>query len=341
MIELAPKLAAPHYNLACSLARQDKKEEAFKALQQSVDLGQVDAAHFKADDDLTTLRSDPRFAAIVKQAEANDKKALAEAEKGEEIKGVRTVENDVEDGLRYRLRISPDASKEKPQRLIVWLHPSGGSMNSVVERLSPQLIQHGYALVVFTRKSFAGWSEDEIPKLDRTLKALAKIDGLDADRPLLLGFSAGGQMALILWRNGLQRWGGLVLDAAYPVDLTVSPPALVPPPKIAADAKQTPILVLVGTRDGGARVWQKAAAPYREAGIPLSIEYVSGLGHTGLFGPEQTRRLLSWLDDVSAGKLPTTTVGKPDAAKPPAAKPAEAKPAEAKPAEPSPADKKQ
>ena len=195
---------------------------------------------------------DPRFAAVVKQAEENERKALGAAEKAADIAGVRTIENEVEGGLRYRLRISPTARKEKPQRLIVWLHPSGGSMNNVVEQLSPRLNRHGYALLVFTRKSFAGWSGDDIPKLERTLQALATIDGLDVRQPLLLGYSAGGQMAMILWRQGLERWGGLVLDAAYPIDPSVVPPSVLPPPKTDKAARQTPVLVLVGTRDGGA-----------------------------------------------------------------------------------------
>jgi hypothetical protein len=36
-------------------------------------------------------------------------------------------------------------------------------------------------------------------------------------------------------------------------------PSLQLPPKDADAAKQTPIFVLVGGRDGGARVWQQAA----------------------------------------------------------------------------------
>ena len=85
----------------------------------------------------------------------------------------------------------------------------------------------------------------------------------------------------------------------------------VPPPPEAA--KRTLILVLVGRRDGGSQIWRQVAAPYREAGIPLSVEYVAGLGHTWLLGKDQTQRLMAWLDDVAAGKLPATTVGKPDA----------------------------
>lgn len=311
MIELAPKFAAAHYNLACVLARQDKKEDALAALEKAVALGQADAAHMQRDDDLAVLRGDPRFAAAVKQARANERQARGAAEKGGVIEGVRTIENEVDDGLRYRLRIGSKATKEHRHRLVVWLHPSGGSMNNAVEAFAPRLAEHGYAVVVFTQKNFAGWSGDDATRLERTLEALGTIEGLDARRPLLLGYSAGGQMALMLWQKDPARWGGLVLDAAYPVDLRGDRPTLQLPPKDADAAKQTPIFVLVGGRDGGARVWQQAEKPYREAGIPLSVEYVEGQGHTWLFGKDQTGRLLDWLDDIAAGKLPSATIGKP------------------------------
>src|SRR5208337_1691391 len=99
------------------------------------------------------------------------------------------------------------------------------------------------------------------------------------------------------------------------VDLRGRRPSLLPPPKAGKATKPTPVLALVGTRDGGAQVWKMAAAAYREAGVPLSLEYVPERGHTWLFGKEQTERLMAWLDDVTAGKLPATTVGQPPQAR--------------------------
>lgn len=58
-----------HYNLACSLARQKKTGEAFTSLQQAVDLGFRNRQHIAADPDLENLRSDERFAAVLKSAD--------------------------------------------------------------------------------------------------------------------------------------------------------------------------------------------------------------------------------------------------------------------------------
>ena len=81
MIELAPKLAGAHYNLACSLARQDKKEEALKALQTSVALGLRRRRAYQGGRRPGPAFARTRFAAAVKKAEENEQKALGPVEK--------------------------------------------------------------------------------------------------------------------------------------------------------------------------------------------------------------------------------------------------------------------
>ena len=90
-------------------------------------------------------------------------------------------------------------------------------MNETVEAMAPMFIKHGYALVVFTQKNYAGWSDSDVPKLFVSLKEIGQIPGIDARKPILFGFSAGGQEALGLWMIDPGRFGGMVLDAAYPV----------------------------------------------------------------------------------------------------------------------------
>ena len=54
-----------YYNLACALARQGKKEEAFAALEQAVAAGYNRDQHAREDEDLAPLRADPRFAKLM------------------------------------------------------------------------------------------------------------------------------------------------------------------------------------------------------------------------------------------------------------------------------------
>ena len=248
LIDLAPKQPDGHYNLACALARMGQTDDALAALASAVESGYADPSHLRQDDDLASLHADKRFDDLLKKSAENQRNAPFE--KGIDLgDDVKTIEAFPEGGLRYRLRMPATATREKPARLIVWLHPSGGSMDNVVEGLAPTLAKHGYALAVFTQKQFMGWTSDDAQLLiDKTLPAIAKTEGLDAARPILMGFSAGGQMALLLWHEHPEQCGGLVLDAAYAIDTQhYDPrnPKLLDLPK-GEGFKKTPLLVVVG-----------------------------------------------------------------------------------------------
>lgn len=64
LASLKPKDAVVYYNLACSLALSGRKDQAFRALQRSIELGFHDLEHLKRDSDLKSLRSDPRFQSL-------------------------------------------------------------------------------------------------------------------------------------------------------------------------------------------------------------------------------------------------------------------------------------
>jgi len=307
LTRLLPEQPAAHYNLACALARLGKADDALACLGKAIEAGYADPTHMRGDDDLSSLREDKRFAELLTKARANRQKLIARLpyDKGADIQGVKTVEGNPEDGLRYRLRLSEKATPEKPHRLIVWLHPSGGSMNSTVEALAPRLTERGFALLVLTQKQFTGWSADDARSLtEKTLPDVARMKEIDVGKPLLLGYSAGGQMALELWYASPEKWGGLVLDAAYPVKQENGkyvPRAL---PKNDG-IKKVPLLVLVGDKDGGSPLWKKLTPDWREAGVPLTIRHIEGKGHTWLFGKAEVALLETWLADVAAGKLPS------------------------------------
>lgn len=53
------------YNLACSYALLQMKNEAFTALKRCIALGYTDLDHLKNDPDLAYLKKDSRFSAII------------------------------------------------------------------------------------------------------------------------------------------------------------------------------------------------------------------------------------------------------------------------------------
>lgn len=54
------------YNLACSLALTGAESEALAELERAIALGYDDAEHLVADEDLASLRGDPRFAELAR-----------------------------------------------------------------------------------------------------------------------------------------------------------------------------------------------------------------------------------------------------------------------------------
>jgi putative intracellular protease/amidase len=59
------RAAAAHYNLSCAWARKGERENAFAALARAVDAGWMRRGTTERDSDLTPLRDDARFAALL------------------------------------------------------------------------------------------------------------------------------------------------------------------------------------------------------------------------------------------------------------------------------------
>jgi pimeloyl-ACP methyl ester carboxylesterase len=315
LAKLLPHAAPVWYNLACAQARLGRTAAALDSLTKAVAAGFDDAQHIQEDPDLESLRGEEAFKALVKQV--GDKEAATLGAPGAPIAGVKTIERRAAKGFHYRVRISPDATAEKPQRLVVWLHPAGGAANEAAEALTLMLNQAGFALLVVKKKQYLGWSEAEGSQLLATLADAADIPGVDAKRPLLLGFSAGGQMALLLWVTALDRFGGLILDAAYPIDTGAMAQGKVLAMSLpdSPALKQTPIYAVVGDQDGGAAIWRQLQPGWQQRGIPLTVRFVAGRRHEWLLTGAEVPPLEQWLKDVAAGQLP----GAPN---PPAAAPA-------------------
>lgn len=63
--KLFPNDANWHYNVACVCARQQHVDEAFKWLEKAIRLGFTNERQLQQDDDLTVLRSHPKFAELL------------------------------------------------------------------------------------------------------------------------------------------------------------------------------------------------------------------------------------------------------------------------------------
>ncbi|MBI3450828.1 MAG: hypothetical protein HY049_18180 [Acidobacteria bacterium] len=203
-------------------------------------------------------------------------------------------------GFPYRLTMPAGSTEGRPSRLVIWLHPTGGSWNQEVEKLAPIFLKHHLSLLVITEKSFAGWTDEEARRLfGRTIPEVAGVSGIDARRPFLMGFSGGGQLAIALWHSRPGNYGGVILDAAYPIVSDQGKQELMEVPPGDA-TRGVPVFVLVGEKDSVTATWKKVEGKWRRAGVPLTVRYIPGKGHQWLFGPDEVAALDAWLGSLPA-----------------------------------------
>jgi len=65
LVELLPEDFLARYNLACSLARAGRPDEAIDSLSRAILLGYDDLGHMESDPDLESLRNHPDFRALL------------------------------------------------------------------------------------------------------------------------------------------------------------------------------------------------------------------------------------------------------------------------------------
>jgi predicted esterase len=159
--------------------------------------------------------------------------------------------------------------------------------------------------MVFTQKRFQTWTDNDAARMMRSLRDAEGIQGLDTRKPVLFGFSAGGQMALALWYSRTAMFGGLVLDAAYPLVPGGENGAFreLPLPRNKA-IRDVPILVLVGAKDNGRKVWERLQPAWEKGGVPLTLHVVPEMGHAWLMGRVQVALLETWLAGLGKPEAP-------------------------------------
>jgi predicted esterase len=223
-------------------------------------------------------------------------------------KKLKKIESSPAGGLPYRLLMDEQAAAEKPLRLILWMHPTGGSGMEMVEPLAPEFNKRGFALLMVTKKDWSGWNTADARKLmGTTLRDAGKRKGINIQKPILMGFSAGGQMALIMWAQDPAPFGGIILNSAYPLVPVQGEGAgpgqysLLLPPRHAA-VKNVPFYVVVGENDGNSRWWRQSQTEWRKRGVPLKVNFVPEKGHQWLMGGEQAKEMMQWVEDVGSGK---------------------------------------
>jgi predicted esterase len=202
-------------------------------------------------------------------------------------------------GMGYRISLPPAVLAQRP-RIAVWLHPERSAGVDLIEPLAPLLARHGFALVVPTDKDFRGWTSHDVEELfGAVLPAAAQKHGLVADQPLLIGFSAGAQIALHLWHGAPERWAGLVLVGGAPQLTSLEKVEDISFP--ASEAWRyggTPVMSIVGERDPSSGKWRSVLEKWKAVGVPLDFKQVPNVDHQWCVGAFERERLDGWLSSL-------------------------------------------
>jgi predicted esterase len=216
---------------------------------------------------------------------------------------LRVVDGDAPGGFPYRVWVPAGADPARPPRLAIWLHPSTAGFVSQAGELAPGLAARGFALLAVTGKNWAGWTGAEAQRLlDATVPYAALHAGVDRRRPLLVGFSAGGQMALLLWRQAPAAFRGAAVTGAEPVTFGPGGSSREMEPPAPGGPAPSPLFVLEGAEEPGARMWRGVAADWRAAGVRLELRIAAGRGHEWMLGEGDDREaFLRWVETLDRG----------------------------------------
>jgi pimeloyl-ACP methyl ester carboxylesterase len=198
--------------------------------------------------------------------------------------------------MGYRVAVPPSVLTQRP-RIAVWLHPERSSGAELIEPLAPLFARHGFALVVPTEKNFRTWESRDVEELfGRVLPEAAQRYTLLAEQPLLVGYSAGAQIALHLWHQAPERWAGLVLVGSAPQ--LISSDAVQDITFPAAEAWRyggTPVLSIVGELDPSSGKWRSVLDKWKAVGVPLDFKQVPNADHHWCVGAFEEERLDAWM----------------------------------------------
>ena len=156
----------------------------------------------------------------MKAAEENaDKGAGFPYDKGQEMPGVKTV------GGRGQRRpaVSP---ADGPQRREGQARPAG-RLAAPGRRIREQRRRGAVPVVSSCGTASRCWSSRRRNRPPgpartssgptKTAQEVGRLAGIDANRPILMGYSAGGQAVPMQWVDKPGEFGGLILDAAHPI----------------------------------------------------------------------------------------------------------------------------
>ncbi|RMH27299.1 MAG: hypothetical protein D6692_08035 [Planctomycetota bacterium] len=277
--ERYPDSATWAFNAGRMHARLDQPDDAIAQLRRAADLGYTGINSFEQHADLNPLRDRDDFKAILEQIRANARKRF-DAFKAEALK---------HDPPTFIPQSGADGTKPA---VVIALHGTGGRGQPMLDALRAACEQLGAiciapdALRPVSNGPDAGFAwtyRDESEWfVTHLIDKAVKDHNADPDRVILLGFSQGANIALVMARTHADR-----LPAVIPICGHYEP-ALTDTPAATA-----PMYLLTGSRDNWKQTYLKARDDLKASDTPHQLRIVPGMGHQ-MPNPTELRKALEW-----------------------------------------------
>lgn len=280
--ERHPDSAPWAFNAGRLHARLGHTDDALANLRRAADLGYTGISSFEQHADLDPIRDNPEFRSILAAVRDNAAKRMAafQAEAEQHVPPMF-----VPAGL-------PDGARPP---LVVALHGTGGTGQQMLDALRDTCRRLGAVCIApdALRPAAIGYAwtyRDESEWLvNRVIDDAIANHHADPDRVILLGFSQGANIALVMARTQPGRFRAIIpICGHYEPDNTNT------------DTKPAPMYLLTGARDDWKNTYTKARADLDAAGVPNTLRIVPNMGHQ-LAPPAELDRALRWAlsDDLT------------------------------------------
>jgi predicted esterase len=280
ILERHPDSAWWQFNAGVVLAKLDKPDEALVRLRKSAELGFSGLRSFEQNSDLDSLRELDEFAAVVGLVKDNVNKRIGEFK----------TEAKKHNPLTY----VPETTDDEPKpALIIALHGTGMTGQDMHNALLPVATEMGVALVSPDALRPAGngfsWTYRDESEwfVEHLIERISSEHRVDPSRTILIGFSQGANIALIMGQTHSDKFIGVVPICGHYEEQVA-----------ASDVQPAPFYLMMGARDPWKRTYTKARKVFDEAGGEVQLRILTGRGHelpSGSVGFKEYKKALIWI----------------------------------------------
>jgi len=272
-----PESATWHFNAGALYAKLGHPLKAIAALQTCADNQYTGIASFEQNSDLDPIRDRDEFKVILKTVRSNAQARMDEFQR---------------EAKRHNPKLYiPKSSTEKPP-LVIALHGTGMDGQSMFNAIKDTCVNLGAILIApdALRPSGPGfsWTYRDESKwfVNYLIKDAVENHNADPDRVILIGFSQGANIALILGQTQPETFLAVVpICGHYEAQ------------NAQATGSPSPFYLISGARDPWKKTYIKAKNDFTAAGGQVQTRILAGKGHqlpTGNSGTKEYTKALTW-----------------------------------------------